>query len=41
LNAEELNQHLFASLASADRGELYTGEQARRILAERRAQLAG
>lgn len=35
---EELNQHLSASLASADRGELYTGEQARRILTERRAQ---
>jgi hypothetical protein len=34
---EELNRHLSASLASADRGELYTGEQARRILAQRRA----
>jgi hypothetical protein len=30
-----------ASLASADRGELYTGEQARRILTERPAQHAG
>ena len=38
---DELNQHLSASLASADRGELYTGEQARRILNERRAQRAG
>jgi Arc/MetJ-type ribon-helix-helix transcriptional regulator len=38
---DELNQHLSASLAAADRGELYTGEQARRILAERRAQRAG
>ena len=38
----ELDRHLATSMAAAERGELYTPEQARRILAEGRAkQLQG
>jgi Arc/MetJ-type ribon-helix-helix transcriptional regulator len=34
----DLNQKLAESMAQVQRGELYTGEEARQILAERRAQ---
>ena len=37
-NQEALNQRLDESMAQVQRGELYTGEEARQILAERRAQ---